>query len=71
MAAKKVAIAPELQLLSLKDAAGLTRYHLKSIERFAREGQLKTVKIRGRRLTTKAYIQEFLETSLEEGVLEF
>ena len=56
--------------MSLKDAAALTRYHLKSIERFVRDGHLKTVKIRGKRLTTKAYVQEFLEAGLEDGVLE-
>jgi excisionase family DNA binding protein len=69
MAAKK--IAEEIQFMSLRDVAEKTCYHLKTIERLAREGKLKTVKIRGKRLVTLAYLKEFLESSVEDGKLEF
>jgi hypothetical protein len=68
--AKKIVDFESVDLLTLKEVATKSRYHLKSIERFARLKIIRTVKIRGKRMVTATAYQEFLESGLEEGKLE-
>jgi excisionase family DNA binding protein len=68
MGAKK--LPDELEFMSIGDIAERTTYHKKSIERFIREGRLKTVKINGRRLITRRAFIEFLQSSLSDGELK-
>lgn len=51
----------ELEFLSINNIAERTTFHRKTIERFIREGKLKTVRISGRRLVTRRAFLEFLE----------
>lgn len=60
----------EIQFFSLAQVAERTSYHKKTIEKFVKEGRLKTVKINGRRLVSFTNLKEFLEAGLEEGQLD-
>lgn len=70
MGAKKIT-AQDIQFMSFKQIAEKTTYHLKTVERYARLGKLKTVRINGKRVVTLKALNEFLEESLEDGKLEF
>lgn len=70
MGAKKIT-AQDIQFMSFRQIADKTTYHVKSIERFAREGRLKSIRINGKRVVTLKALNDFLESSVEDGKLEF
>lgn len=69
MGAKKIKVE-EMKFYTLKEVAAITSYHEKSLYVFIREGSLKTLKIKGKRLVTAAALRKFLESSLSDGDLE-
>lgn len=70
MAAKKLQDIDHLQYMTFREIAERTTYHIKTIERFARNNVIKSTKIRGKRVVTVAAFKEFLESNLEDGKLE-
>lgn len=69
MGARKIK-SEDIQFFSLSEVAERTSYHKKTIEKYVKEGRLKTVKINGRRLVSFANLKEFLEAGLTEGILD-
>lgn len=69
MGAKK--IKNDLSFMTLTEVAEKLSYCRKTIERFAREGSLKTVKINGKRLVLESDFITFVKASLTEGDLDF
>lgn len=57
----------ELEFLSINNIAERTTFHRKTIERFIREGRLKTVKVGGRRLITRRAFIEFLNAESNDN----
>lgn len=79
MAAKKLKPARDedsemdsFQCYGMDDMERITTYDRKSLERFRREGVLKTRKLNGGKVvSTKKWIIEFLESISDDGPLEF
>lgn len=60
------------QCYTLDQTEKITTYDRKSLEKFVREGVLKTRKLNnGKRITTKKWIIEFLDSISDDGPLEF
>ena len=71
MSAAKKHDVKSLRFMTLEDISEATRYHRKTLERFIREGKLKTVKLNGKRLVLVSEFENFIRSSLEDGELEF
>lgn len=49
------------ELMTFEEAAKLFKRHPRTVERWAKRGDLKVIKVYGRYFTTPEYIAEFLE----------
>lgn len=80
MAAKKLKHETKTQMDELEnfrcytmaDVEKITTYDIKTLEKFGREGTFKSRKLNGgKRVTTKKWIIEFLDSISDNGPLEF